>query len=101
MSECVCVKGRGSILYINVLECVRVCVCVSGSVCVSWNGVEELGRGTALRVEGRGLGLRVEVESRGTGLRVGVEGRGRESRDGECMSELESEYERVRARELI
>ena len=40
---------------------VCVCVCVSGSVCVSWNGVEELG----LRVEGRGLGLRVEVEGRG------------------------------------
>ena len=70
-------------------------MCVSGSVCVSWNGVEEPGRGTGLRVEGRGLGLRVEVESRGTGLRVGVEGRGRESRDGECVSELESEYERV------
>ena len=33
------------------------------------------------------------------GLRVGVEGR--ESRDGECVSELESEYERVQARELI
>ena len=68
-------------------------------MCVSWNGVEEPGRGTGLRVEGRGLGLRVEVESRGTGLRVGVEGR--ESRDGECVSELESEYEWVRARELI
>ena len=26
--ECVCVKGRGSIFYINVLECVRVCLCV-------------------------------------------------------------------------
>ena len=64
---------------------------------MSWNGVEEPG----LWVEGRGLGLRVEVESRGTGLRVGVEGRGRESRDGECVSELESEYEWVRARELI
>ena len=51
---------------------------------MSWNGVEEPGRGTGLRVEGRGLGLR--VESRGTGLRVGVEGRGRESRDGECVS---------------
>ena len=45
-------------------------------VCVSWNGVEELGRGTVLRVEGRGLELRVVVENRGTGLRVGVEGRG-------------------------
>ena len=78
-------------------------MCVSGSVCVcvSWNEVEEPGRGTGFRVEGRGLGLRVEVESRGTGLRVGVEGRGRESRDGECVSELESEYECVRARELI
>ena len=75
-----------------------MCVCVCGvlvGVCVC--------RGTGSRngVEGRGLGLRVEVESRGTGLRVGVEGRGRESRDGECVSELESEYERVRARELI
>ena len=45
---------------------------------MSWNGVEELDRGTGLRVESRGLELRVEVESRGTGLRVGVEGRGRE-----------------------
>ena len=52
--------------------------------------VVERGRGTGLRVEGQG-----------TGLRVGVEGRGRESRDGECVSELESEYERVQARELI
>ena len=40
MSVCVCVKDRGSILYINVLECVSVCVresvcvCVSVSVCV-------------------------------------------------------------------
>ena len=59
-------------------------------MCVSWNGVEEPGRGTGFRVEGRGR------ESRD-----GVEGRGRESRDGECVSELESEYERVRARELI
>ena len=70
-------------------------------MCVSWNRVKEPGRGTGLRVEGRGLELRVEVESRGMGLRVGVEGRGRESRDGDCVSELESEYERVRARELI
>ena len=31
----------------------------------------------------------------------GVEERGRGSRDGECVSELESEYERVRTRELI
>jgi len=31
-----------------VLECIRQCVCV----CVSWNGVEEPGRGTGLRVEG-------------------------------------------------
>ena len=30
-----------------------------------------------------------------------VEERGRGSRDGECVSELESEYERVRTRELI
>ena len=42
---------------------------------------------------------RVEEPGRGTGLRV--EGRGRESRDGECVNELESEYERVRALELI
>ena len=36
MSECVCVcvKCRGSILYINVLECVRVCLCVCVRVCV-------------------------------------------------------------------
>ena len=54
------------------------------------NGVEEPGRGTGLRVEGRGR------ESRD-----GVESRGRGSRDGECVSELESKYERVRARELI
>ena len=66
---------------------------------MSWNGVEEPGRGTGLRVEGRGLGLR--VEGRGRESRDGVESRGRGSRDGECMSELESEYERVRARELI
>ena len=57
---------------------------------MSWNGVEEPGRGTGLRVEGRGR------ESRD-----GVESRSRGSRDDECMSELESEYERVRARELI
>ena len=61
----------------------------------SRNGVEEPGRVTGSRVEGRGLGVRVEVEGRGTGLRVGVEG------DSECVSELEREYERVRARELI
>ena len=77
--QCVCV-----------CVCVCLCVCVSGSVCVSWNGVEEPGRGTELRDEGRGR------ESRD-----GVESRGRGSRDGECVSELESEYERVRARELI
>ena len=29
-----CVKGRGSILYINVLGCVCVCVCVLECVCV-------------------------------------------------------------------
>ena len=67
--------------------------------------VVERGRGTGSRngVECQGLELRVEVESRGTGLRVGVEGRGRgrESRDSECVSELESKYKRVRARELI
>ena len=51
------------------------CVCVSGSVCVSWNGVEEPGRGTGLRVEGRGRESRDGVESRGRGLR-----------DGECVS---------------
>ena len=51
---------------VGVLVGVCLCVCVSGIVCVSWNGVEEPGRGTGLRVEGRGLGLRVEVESRGT-----------------------------------
>ena len=34
VSECVCVKDRGSILYINVLECVRVCLCVLERVCV-------------------------------------------------------------------
>ena len=49
MCVCVCV-------------CVCVYVCVSGSVCVSWNGVEEPGRGTGLRVEGRGLELRVELK---------------------------------------
>ena len=59
---------------------------------MSWNGVEEPGRGTGLRVEGRGRESRDGVESRG---------RGRESRDGECVSELENEYERIRARELI
>ena len=31
----------------------------------------------------------------------GVEEPGRGSRDGECVSELESEYKRVRTRELI
>ena len=40
VSECVCES-----------VCVCVCVCVSGSVCVPWNGVEEPGRGTGLRVE--------------------------------------------------
>ena len=34
------------------LECIRrcLCVCVSGSVCVSWNGVEEPGRGMGVCV---------------------------------------------------
>ena len=48
------------------------------------------------------------VESRGSTVDSlyncgtnGVEERGRGSRDGECVSELESEYERVRTRELI
>ena len=52
-----------------------MCVCVCRGT-GSRNGVEEPGRVTGSRVEGRGLGLRVEVEGRGTGLRVGVEGRG-------------------------
>ena len=57
MSVCVCE---------SVCVGVCVCVCVLVGVCVSWNGVEEPGRGTGLRVEGRGQELRVEVESRGT-----------------------------------
>ena len=49
------------------------------------------------RVEGRrSIVYTIAVR---TGSRNGVEGRG--SRDGECVSELESEYERVRTRELI
>ena len=56
----------------------------------SRNRVEEPGRVTGSRVEGRGRGSR-----------DGVEGRGQGSRFGECVCELESEYERVRARELI
>jgi len=60
--------------------CVRECVCVS--VCV---------------FEGRGS----TVDSLYNCGTNGVEERGRGSRDGECVSELESEYERVRTRELI
>ena len=48
-----------------------MCVCVF----VSWNGVEEPGRGTGLRVEGRGRESRDGVESRGRGSRSRVEGR--------------------------
>ena len=55
-----------------VLECIRQFVCVC--VCVSWNEVEEPGRGTGLRVEGRGTGSKNGVEGRGLELRV--EGRG-------------------------
>ena len=62
-----------------VSECVSVCVCVSS------------------RVEGRrSIVYTIAVR---TGSRNGVEGRG--SRDGECVSELESEYEWVRTQELI
>ena len=57
-------------------------------VCVSWNGVEEPGRGTGLRVEGRGTGSRNGVEGRGLELRV----------EGWRMRELESEYEITRRR---
>ena len=54
MSECVCVKGRGSILYINVLECVRVCLCVCYSVLVSVCVLECIrGTGSRNKVEGR------------------------------------------------
>ena len=42
VSECVCEL---------VCVCVHVCVCV----CVSWNGVEEPGRGSRSRVEGQGM----------------------------------------------
>ena len=42
---------------------------------MSWNGVEEPGRGTGLRVEGRGRESRDGVESRGRGSRSRVEGR--------------------------
>ena len=52
-------------------------------MCVSWNEVEEPGRGTGLRVEGRGTGSRNGVEGRGLELRV----------EGWRMRELESEYE--------
>ena len=58
------------------------------SVCVSWNGVEEPGRGTGLRVEGRRTGSRNGVEGRGLELRV----------EGWPMHELESEYEITRRR---
>ena len=61
--------------------CVRECVCVCECVCV---------------FEGRG-----SVDSLYNCGTNGVEERGRGSRDGECVSELESEYERVRTRELI
>ena len=56
-----------------------VCVCV-----------EEPGQETRSRVDGRYF-IQLWYER----------GRGMGSRDGECVSELESEYERVRARELI
>ena len=55
----------------------RECVCVS--VCVRGSTVDSL-------------------YNCGTN---GVEERGRGSRDGECVSDLESEYEWVRTRELI
>ena len=57
-------------------------------MCVSWNGVEEPGRGTGLRVECRGTGLRNGVEGRGLELRV----------EGWRMRELESESEITRRR---
>ena len=57
-------------------------------VCVSWNRVEEPGRGTGLRVEGRRTGSRNGVEDRGLDLRV----------EGWRMRELESEYEITRHR---
>ena len=80
---CVCVSVCVSVS-VCVLECIRQSVCV----CVSWNGVEEPGRGTGLRVEGRG-----------TGSRNGFEGRGLESRvQGWRIRELESEYEITRRR---
>ena len=65
--------------------CVSQCVCVCECVCVY------------SRVEGRGS----TVDSLYNCGTNGVEERGRGSRDGECVSELESEYERVRTRELI
>ena len=55
-------------------------------VYVSWNGVEEPGRGTGLRVEGRRTWSRNGVEGRGLELRV----------EGWRMRELESEYEITR-----
>ena len=64
-------------------SCECVCVCVLVCVCVSWNGVEEPGRGTGLRGEGRRTGSRNGVEGRGLELRV----------EGRRMHELESEYE--------
>ena len=68
----------------SVCESVCVCVseCVSECVCV---------------FEGRGS----TVDSLYNCGTNGVEEQGRGSRDGECVSELESEYERVRTRELI
>ena len=53
-------------VYVRGTEKERERELMSVCVCVSWNGVEEPGRETGLRVESRGLGLRVEVESRGT-----------------------------------
>ena len=57
----------------------NVCVCVSVSVCIRGSRVDSL-------------------YNCGTN---GVEERGQGSRDGKCVSELESEYEWVRARKLI
>ena len=72
VSQCECVCVR---------ERERVCVCVRESECVCVRGST--------------------VDSLYNCGTNGVEERGRGSRDGECVSELESEYERVRTRELI